>query len=90
MRILAAVLLIASCLFWFATGANRGWTKTSVPVKVVDEITGIEGVSYQNRFVPGVDLLVAGALASMLLAAASFLFRRNEPTHPHEKSYVLS
>ena len=35
------LVLLAAGATWLATGANRGWTKTSVPVKTLDEVTGI-------------------------------------------------
>ncbi len=72
---MALGFLLAGVGFWLAGGANRGWTKTSVPVAVKDEVTGIEGVTYQKKFVPGVDFLGAAVIAAGALAAASFLFR---------------
>ena len=69
------MLAAGSIIYWAAAGANRGWTKTSVPRKMVDEVTGIEGVSYEKRFVPGVDFLGATLLGAGVLAGASFLFR---------------
>ena len=75
LRIAAMVVALGSVVFWVAAGANRGWTKTSVPQKVVDEVTGIEGVSYEKHFVPGVDFLGAALLGAGVLAGASFLFR---------------
>ncbi len=72
---MALGFVLAGVGFWLAGGANRGWTKTSVPVKTTDEVTGIEGVSYQKKFVPGVDFLGGAVLAAGVLAAASFLFR---------------
>jgi hypothetical protein len=75
LRLLAAILVAGSIIFWAAAGANRGWTKTSVPRKVVDQVTGIEGVTYDKQFVPGVDFLGAALLGAGVLAAASFLFR---------------
>jgi hypothetical protein len=75
LRLVAAMLAAGSVIFWAAAGANRGWTKTSVPRKTVDEVTGIEGVSYEKRFVPGVDLLGAALAGAGILAGASFLFR---------------
>ena len=62
LRILALVLALAAAGTWLATGGNRGWTKTSVPVKTVDEITGLEAVNYERRFVPGLDFLGAALL----------------------------
>jgi hypothetical protein len=80
LRLLSAVLLVGAVAWWLAAGANRGWTKTSVPVKTVDEVTGIEGIAYQNRFVPGVEFLGASVLGAGLLAGSSLLFRTKSPT----------
>ncbi|HOY59434.1 MAG TPA: hypothetical protein PK640_15035 [Verrucomicrobiota bacterium] len=80
LRILALVLALAAATTWLATGGNRGWTKTSVPVKTVDEITGLEAVSYDRRFVPGLDFLGAALLGASLLAGGSFLFRNKQTT----------
>ena len=75
LRIIAALLILGATGFWVATGANRGWTKTSVQRKTLDEVTGIEGVSYEKRFVPGVDFLGAVVIGAGILTGASFLFR---------------
>jgi len=80
-RIIALVLALAATGTWLATGGNRGWTKTSVPVKTVDEITGIEAVSYERRFLPGLEFLGAALLGASLLAATSFLFRNKQTTN---------
>jgi hypothetical protein len=76
LRIAAALLALAALGIWLAKGANPGWTKTSVPVKMTDEVTGITADIYQKRFVPGVDFLGAALLGSVFLAGASFLFRK--------------
>jgi hypothetical protein len=81
LRILALVVALAAAGTWLATGGNRGWTKTSVPVKTVDEITGIEAVSYERRFLPGLEFLGAALLGASLLAGASFLFRSKQTTN---------
>ena len=78
LRAAAVILILTSAGIWLVTGANRGWTKTSVPVKRTDEVTGITVDDYQKRFVPGVDFLGASLLASGLLAGASFLFRTKQ------------
>ena len=77
-RITALILALAATIGWGALGANRGWTKTSVPVKIVDEVTGIEGIQYRQQFMPGLDLLGATLLVAALLASTS-LFFRNQP-----------
>lgn len=77
LRIFALVLLLAAGLTWLATGANRGWTRTSVPVKTLDAVTGIEGIEYHKQFVPGLDFLCGALLGAGLLAGTSFLFRKH-------------
>jgi len=85
-RLLALAALISAVATWLATGANRGWTKTSVPRKILDEVTGIEGITYEKRFVPGLDFLGAALLGAGFLAGISFLFRphSNHTTDPTE------
>ena len=78
LRIVALVLAASALLGWAALGANRGWTRTSVPVKSVDQVTGIEGIDYHPQFVPGIELLGAALLAAGLLAGVS-LCLRNPP-----------
>ena len=75
LRIIAVIIAAGSIIFWAAAGANRGWTKTSVPRKIVDQVTGIEGVSYEKHFVPGVDFLGAALLGAGVLTGTSFFFR---------------
>jgi hypothetical protein len=75
LRTVALILAAGSIIFWAAAGANRGWTKTSVPRKIIDQVTGIEGVSYEKHFVPGVDFLGATLLGAGVLAGVSFLLR---------------
>ena len=73
--ILALVVVLAATITWLATGANRGWTKTSVPVKTLDEVTGIEGITYQSKFLPGMDFLGAAVIVAGTLAGSSLFFR---------------
>jgi len=75
LRLLALIIIFGAAGYWIASGANRGWTKNKVPIKVVDEVTGIVGVSYHEKFVPGVDFLAVAAGAGFLCAGLSFLFR---------------
>lgn len=76
LQIFAALILLASVITWAAAGASRGWTKTEVQVKTLDEVTGIEGISYRKKFQPGVDFLGGAIAGAGLLAAASFFFRK--------------
>jgi hypothetical protein len=76
LRILALLVAVAAATTWLATGANRAWTKTSVPVKTLDEVTGIEGITYQKKFLPGVDFLAVAFGGASALFAVSFFFRK--------------
>jgi hypothetical protein len=83
LRVLAVLVLLAAGAIWLATGASRGWTKTSVMVKTPDPVTGLDGISYEKKFIAGVDFLGAAALGAGLLAGASLFFRKpkiNQPT----------
>ena len=75
LRIISLILIVGALAVWAATGANRGWTKNKVQIKTVDEVTGLEGIQWQDKFVPGVDLLAASTLGAGVLVGISFLFR---------------
>ncbi|HRY50410.1 MAG TPA: hypothetical protein P5186_20350 [Candidatus Paceibacterota bacterium] len=81
LSILALMLALAAADIWLVTGGNGCWTKTSVPVKTVDEITGLEAVNYERRFVPGLEFLGAALLGASLLAGGSFLFCKKQTTN---------
>ena len=81
LRLLALLVLVGVAAWWAATGAHRGWSKSSVEVRTLDEITGIEKIDYEDRFVPGVDTLAFGAAAAAALAGLSFAFGR-KPRSP--------
>jgi len=85
-QVFAGVIAVATVMFWLVAGAHRGWTKTSVPVKSVDEVTGLEGITYERRFVPGIDFLGGALLGAGLLASASLLFRNK--TNQPQKSEI--
>ncbi len=76
LQILALVVVLGTTVTWVSTGAHRGWTQTRVPRKTVDEVTGIEGVTYDRRFVMGLELLGAGWVGAGILAGGAFLFRK--------------
>jgi len=78
LNILALLVVLSAVGVWFAMGANRGWTKTSAPVKTVDEITGIEAITYEDRFQPGLDFLGGGVAAGGALAAVALLISVTE------------
>jgi hypothetical protein len=87
LRLLALAIIVVATGYWLAAGANRGWTKNSVPVKTVDEVTGIEGVNYQKKFIPGVDFLAVAAIVGFLCGGLSFLFRtKRNPQSSNEQT----
>lgn len=73
LRLLALFVLTTCVAWWVFAGADRGWTKTYVTRSAVDEVTGISYDIREDRFVPGMDFLVAGCGLSFALVAASFL-----------------
>jgi hypothetical protein len=90
LQMLALLVVLAAAVTWLATGANRGWTKTSVPVKTLDTVTGIEGITYQNKFLPGVDFLGAALGGAALLAGASFFFRKPKTKQQPTKQPIIT
>ena len=78
LRIFAIILVLAAAAWWLAAGGNLGWTKTSVPLKTVDEVTGLDHIEWQKKFVPGIDFLGVTLVAAVVLAGASFAFRNKK------------
>jgi hypothetical protein len=76
LRLAALVTLAGSIGFWAAKGAHTGWTMNQVPRKQTDEITGIEFVTYEKRYVPGLDFIGLALGAAAGLFAISFLVQR--------------
>ncbi|MCU0791900.1 MAG: hypothetical protein MUE42_03405 [Opitutaceae bacterium] len=70
------VALFVFC-FWAAKGYHSGWTQTQVPVKQLDPITEIEFITYEDRFVPGVDYLGGGIFVGMVIFGVTFIRRRS-------------
>ena len=76
--ILAVITAVTAASLWLVKGRNSGWTKTTVEIRKMDEVTGIEGIEQEKRFVPGVDFLGAALAAAGVLAGASFIFPKNK------------
>ena len=85
LQLMAVLVLLAAGATWLATGANRGWTKTSVVVKTLDPVTEIEGISYQKKFLPGLDFLGGSALLAGLLGGTSLFFRKKNQSTQNQK-----
>lgn len=77
LHIAAVATVLAVLALWVATGAHRGWTRTSQVTYQHDEITGIDYPVHEKTFVAGVEVLAAGAgLAAALAGAGAFVSRR--------------
>ena len=59
--------------------------RSPVAVKTLDPVTGIDGIFYEKKFLPGVDFLGAACGGAGLLAGASFFFRKPKSTNQQIK-----
>lgn len=75
LRFTAVLIFAATAITWLATGAHRGWSRTSTVTMQRDEITGIDYPVEQANFVAGVEVLAAGVGLAVLLGGASLLVR---------------
>lgn len=79
-QMLAIVLALASVALWLAMGANTGWTKNRVQVRTLDPVTELEQVEWQDKFVPGLELLGGGLAVAGVLFIGSFFVRKQTKT----------
>ena len=86
LQALALLIMLLAAGTWLVTGAHHGWTKTSVQKKTLDEVTGLEAISYERRFLAGLDFLGAALLGASLSAGVSFLFRQPQTKPKTEKT----
>ena len=77
---IALGLFVATVGFWAVKGAHTGWSQNRVPMSKTDEVTGIVYTVYENRYVPGVDLLAGGVGLAGALFSVSFLLRPKNKT----------
>ncbi len=85
LRACSLLLVLVTVGFWAAKGAHRGWSQHRVPVRKIDEVTGIVFTAYEDRFVPGVEVLAAGSALAAAIFGATFLLRAS-PTRPNPTS----
>jgi hypothetical protein len=76
LRLAALFVTLVTLVLWLFGGPNTGFTKTSEPVTTIDPVTEQEIITWEKRFLPGVEFLGGGLLAGALLLGVSFLFRR--------------
>ena len=73
LRALAALSAVAILACWISLGAHMGWSQTRVPVQRTDAVTASTFTDYEERFLPGVDFLVAGLLGSAAIFALTLV-----------------
>ena len=78
-RSFAILVLVVTVAIWAGMGAKFGWTQTSVEVREADPVTGIEGVTYRDQFVPGVEFLAVGVLGAGLIFAFTLFVPITKP-----------
>jgi len=78
LRLVAAFCLVFGIVYWSGKGAHTGWSMDRVPTTQVDEITGIEFITYEDRFVPGIEWLGGAVGLAVLSFGLSFFFRNKE------------
>lgn len=69
-------MLLAGPLYWGTQGAHRGWSMNKVPTQQTDEITGLSFTTYEDRFVPGIEVLVGSVGSGAALLLVAFFVRR--------------
>lgn len=80
LRIVALVVALGALGSWLALGANTGWTKNRIEKKTIDEVTGIEAITYEDKFIPGIEILGGAILGAGALAGVSFVVGRKQKT----------
>ena len=83
LHLFAVAAFLGPLGWWAATGAHRGWSMNRVPVTQIDETTAIEYITYKERFVPGLDTLLIGSIAAIVLIGGSFFFRSSSSASSH-------
>jgi len=84
LRLVSAFCLVFGIVYWSGKGAHTGWSMDHVPTPQVDEITGIEFITYEERFVPGIEWLGGAVGLAILFFGLSLFFRTKEKPTTHE------
>ena len=82
LRIFATALAVGGVGVWLATGAHRGWTRTSEVEMRRDEITGIDFPVRRDKFTAGVEFPLAGLGGAALLTVAAAVLRPRARSGP--------
>lgn len=82
LRALAALSAVAIVACWISLGAHTAWSQTRIPVQKTDAVTTTTFTDYEERFLPGVDFLVAGLLGSAAIFALTLVIRNSQGGNP--------
>ncbi|TVP79290.1 MAG: hypothetical protein EA353_06425 [Puniceicoccaceae bacterium] len=79
----ASVLTAAATfMVWASGGFHWGWSQNQIPIEQVDEITGIEYLTYEDGFRAGMEFLGGGlTLAALLIMLSAFFGYRARRKH---------
>jgi len=78
LRALAALSAVAIVACWISLGTHMGWSQTRIPVERTDAVTATTFTDYEERFLPGVDFLVAGLLGSAAIFALTLVMPNSQ------------
>jgi len=70
--------MISTVGYWALMGAHQGWSQDRIPRHAIDEVTGLVHVTYENRFLPGIDLLFGGCTAAVIVLLSAFFLQRRQ------------
>ena len=76
LRFVGLLVIVGTIGWWFNAGKNTGWTKNKVAVEKKDEITEIVYIEYEDRYIPGVEILAGGVGAGVVLLVLSLFGRK--------------
>ena len=78
LRALDALSAVAIVACWISLGAHMGWSQTRIPVQRTDAVTATTFTDYEERFLPGLDFLVAGLLGSAAIFALPLVMPKSK------------
>ena len=76
LRIFGALCALGTFVLWAAGGFNPGWTKDRIAVETEDPITGLIGISYEETYIAGVEVLAMGTFLGVALFAVGIYLQR--------------
>ena len=80
-RALAALSAVAVIASWILLGAHVGWSEIYIPVQRTNAVTATTVSDYEERFLPGLDFLVAGLLGSAAIFALTVVMPNSQESN---------